>query len=133
MAPSISGPSHLVNPLATAAHLETSASQLDGVPKELEDSVRYETAKLLQAAGILLRLPQDIIAQSIVILMRALAGPDGRSLLEVDAKASPAGSKCFTIHISQFAGLCRSRAVFDRETVSDSIGTSITFDRLLVS
>ena len=59
---SITGPSHLINPLATPAHLETSATQLDGIPKDLEDSVRYETTRLLEASGILLRLPQEIIA-----------------------------------------------------------------------
>lgn len=85
MAP-IVGPSHLVNPLATPAHLETSASQLDGVPRDLEDSIRYETTRLLEATGILLRLPQEIIAQSIVILSRFWSGADGTSLLECDAK-----------------------------------------------
>ena len=87
MAP-ITGPSHLVNPLASVSHLETSASQLDGVPKDLEDSVRYETTRLLQAAGVLLRLPQEVIAQSIVILNRYWVGADGGSLLEVDAKVN---------------------------------------------
>lgn len=86
--PSVIGPSHLVNPLASPAHLETSASQLDGVPKDLEDSIRYETTRLLQAAGILLRLPQEIIAQSIVILSRFWSGADGTSLLECDAKVN---------------------------------------------
>jgi hypothetical protein len=85
---SISGPSHLINPLATPAHLETSASQLDGIPKDLEDSVRYETTRLLEASGILLRLPQEIIAQSIVLLSRFWSGADGASLLDCDAKVS---------------------------------------------
>lgn len=92
MAP-LKGPSHLINPLATPAHLETSASQLDGVPKDVEDSVRYETLRLLEASGILLRLPQEIIAQSIVILSRFWSGPDGTSLLECDARV------CITIQI----------------------------------
>ncbi|KAK0914514.1 hypothetical protein LTR91_018004 [Friedmanniomyces endolithicus] len=34
----ITEPSHLVNPLASVAQLKTSASQVDGVPRELEDS-----------------------------------------------------------------------------------------------
>lgn len=85
MAP-ITEPSHLLNPLATSLQLETSASQLDGLPSELEDSVRFETARLTQAAGILLRLPQEIIAQAIVILQRVWTGPDGGSLLEHDSK-----------------------------------------------
>ena len=68
--------------------LETSASQLDGVPRDLEDSVRFETAHLLQAAGMLLRLPQEIIAQSITILYRYWLGADGGSMLEYDSKVS---------------------------------------------
>ena len=83
---SITGPSHLINPLATPAHLETSATQLDGIPKDLEDSVRYETTRLLEASGILLRLPQEIIAQSIVLLARFWSGADGASMLDCDAK-----------------------------------------------
>jgi hypothetical protein len=84
--PSIIGPSHLINSLASPSHLETSASQLDGVPKDLEDSIRHETTRLLQATGILLRLPQEIIAQSVVILSRFWSGADGTSLLDCDAK-----------------------------------------------
>lgn len=84
--PSISGLSHLLNPLASSLQLETSASQLDGVPRHLEDSIRFETSRLVQAAGILLRLPQEIIAQCIVILQRFWTGPDGGSLLENDSK-----------------------------------------------
>lgn len=80
--------SHLLNPLATPAQLETSSSQLDGVPKDLEDSVRFETSRLLQAAGILLHLPQEIIAQAIVILQRFWSGPDGGSMLDYDSKVS---------------------------------------------
>lgn len=91
MAP-ISEASHLLNPLATALQLETSASQLDGVPKDIEDAVRFETARLIQAAGILLRLPQEIIAQAIVVLQRYWIGPDGGSLLEHDSKV------CLTQH-----------------------------------
>lgn len=85
MAP-ISTLCHLLNPLATSTQLETSSSQLDGVPKDIEDSVRFETTGLIQAAGILLRLPQEIIAQSIVILYRFWTGPYGGSLLEHDSK-----------------------------------------------
>ena len=78
--------SHLANPLAASTQLETSASQLDGVPGDLEDSIRFETARLLQAAGILLHLPQELIAQSIIIVYRFWAGADGGSLLEHDSK-----------------------------------------------
>lgn len=85
MAP-INEPSHLANPLALSTHLETSASRLDGVPKDLEDSIRFETARLLQAAGVLLRLPREIVAQSIILLYRFWTGPDGGSMLEHDSK-----------------------------------------------
>ena len=78
--------SHLANPLASSIQLETSATQLDGVPRVLEDAVRFETARLLQAAGILLRLPQELIAESIIILYRFWIGPDGGSILECDSK-----------------------------------------------
>ncbi len=77
--------SHLANPLASSTQLETSNSQLDGVPRDLETSIRYETARLLQAAGILLRLPQELVAQSIVILYRFWVGPDGGSLVDHDS------------------------------------------------
>ncbi|PPJ54083.1 hypothetical protein CBER1_06321 [Cercospora berteroae] len=85
--PSIGELSHLLNPLATSLQLETSASQLDGLPQDLEDSIRYETARHVQAAGILLHLPQEVIAQSLVILQRYWTGADGGSmLLHYDSK-----------------------------------------------
>lgn len=36
------------------------------------DSVRFAQAQLTQAAGVLLRLPQEVIAQAIVIITRFL-------------------------------------------------------------
>jgi hypothetical protein len=61
--------SHLWNPLATAQQLEDSNAN-NSLPGELQDSIRFYTARLTQAAGILLRLPQDIAAQAVVVLMR---------------------------------------------------------------
>nr|POF04084.1 hypothetical protein CFP56_21839 [Quercus suber] len=78
--------SHLLNPLATSSQLETSASQLDGISKQLEDSVRFETGRLVQVVGVLLRLPQELIAKSLIILYRFWIGPDGGSMLEYDPK-----------------------------------------------
>jgi hypothetical protein len=78
--------SPIANPLATVSHLETSGSLLDGIPADLEDSVRFAGARLTQAAGILLRLPQEVIAQAIVIFTRFWVGPDGASLLEFGAE-----------------------------------------------
>lgn len=87
MAPTL-GLSHLSNPLATAEQLANSASQLDGVPPDLEDSIRYESTRLIQAAGILLRLPQDLVAETIIIFSRFWLGPEGGSLLDYAAQVS---------------------------------------------
>ena len=73
--------SHLSNPLATIEQLMTSGSQLDGVSKDVEDSVRYAGARLTQAAGVLLRLSQELVARAIVLCMRFYTGPEGGSLV----------------------------------------------------
>ncbi|KAF2233883.1 cyclin domain protein [Viridothelium virens] len=91
MAPIITGLSHLANPLATPEQLATSPSQLDGVPSDLEVSLRYAGARLTQIAGILLRLPQDIVAQAVVIFTRFWVGESG-SLLEFGIKDVSAAS-----------------------------------------
>jgi hypothetical protein len=67
--------SHLSNPLATAGQLYQRVST-HSLPIELQDSVRYYTARLTQAAGILLRLPQSITAQANVLLFRYWLGDD---------------------------------------------------------
>ncbi|ESZ97433.1 hypothetical protein SBOR_2122 [Sclerotinia borealis F-4128] len=61
--------SHLYNPLATAQQLYQHTSN-NRLPAELQDSIRFYTARVTQAAGILLRLPQDITAQANVLLYR---------------------------------------------------------------
>jgi len=71
----------LSNPLATVEQLSNSSSQLDGVPSDLESSVRFAGTQLTQAAGILLRLPQEVIAQATVIFARFYVGPEGGSFL----------------------------------------------------
>jgi hypothetical protein len=80
--------SPLANPLATVSQLETSGSQLDRIPADLEDSIRFAGARLTQAAGILLRLPQEVTAQAIVVFTRFWVGPDGGSLAEYGAGVS---------------------------------------------
>jgi cyclin L len=70
----------LSNPLASPTQLSTSSSSLDEIPTELENSVRFAGALLAQAAGVLLRLPQDVIAQAIVLFTRFWVGADGGSL-----------------------------------------------------
>jgi hypothetical protein len=128
----ITGPSHLVNPLATTAHLETSASQLDGVPQDLEDSIRFETAKLLQAAGILLRLPQEVIAKSIVVLARYLTGPDGGSLLENDVRVRDPGWTKWTVPADPRAGHRSGFALPDIKALSNALITSLPSYSLLI-
>lgn len=90
--------SPLANPLASVAQLETSGSQLDGIPPDLEDSIRYAGARLTQAAGILLRLPQEVIAQAIVVFMRFWVGSEGGSLAEFGAGVSLLHSKRFNLY-----------------------------------
>ncbi|KAI9842319.1 MAG: hypothetical protein M1837_007311 [Sclerophora amabilis] len=80
---------NLSNPLATPDQLSTSGSQLDGIPAELESSIRYAAIRLTQAAGILLRLPQDIIGQAIVVFTRFWVGPEGGSLRQHGAMVCP--------------------------------------------
>jgi hypothetical protein len=70
MAPVI-GLSHITNPLATP---------------DLEVSIKYESSRLIQAAGILLHLPQELIAEVIIIFSRFWLGPEGGSLAEYAAK-----------------------------------------------
>ena len=76
MAP-IQGLDSLSNALATLAQLSTSSSSLDGVSTDLEASVRFAGSLLTQAAGVLLRLPQEVIAQAVVIFTRFWIGPEG--------------------------------------------------------
>ncbi len=69
----------LSNPLSTPEQLSKSSSQLDGVTADLESSIRFAGAQLTQAAGILLRLPQETIAQAIIVFLRFYIGPEGGS------------------------------------------------------
>lgn len=73
----------LSHPLATPEQL---SSSLDGIPPTLESSVRFAGARLTQAAGILLRLPQETIAQAIVTFLRFYAGSEGGSFRVTAAK-----------------------------------------------
>lgn len=84
-------PSQLANPLASIEQLANSGSQLDGVPADLECSIIYAGCRLTQAAGVLLRLPQEIIAQAIVLFSRFWIGTEGGSLREFGAKVSRRG------------------------------------------
>ncbi len=81
-------PNHLSNPLATPDQLASSGSVLDGIPAELETSIRYAGARLTQAAGVLLGLSQDIIAQAIVMYTRFWLGSEGGSLRQYNTKVT---------------------------------------------
>jgi cyclin L len=59
----------LANPLATAAQLY-SLQDDDRSPAENGQSLRFAQAILTQAAGVLLQLPQGVIATSLVLLQR---------------------------------------------------------------
>jgi hypothetical protein len=86
MAQANAGLKHLSNALATPDQLSNSSSSIDGVPADLETSIRCAGAQLTQAAGVLLHLSQDIIAQAIVIFTRFWLGADGGSLRIYSAK-----------------------------------------------
>ncbi|KAK6335804.1 hypothetical protein TWF730_003181 [Orbilia blumenaviensis] len=57
-------------PLATPAQLSTSPSQLAGIPEALEQKLRLVACRLIQAAGILMELPQPTISTAIILLQR---------------------------------------------------------------
>lgn len=78
----------LVNPLASVGQLESSGSQLDGVPVDLENSLKFAGSALTQAAGVLLNLAQDVIAQAIITFARFWIGPEGGSLKEFGVEVS---------------------------------------------
>lgn len=126
--------SHLSNPLVSSEQLETSASQLDGVPKDLEDSVRFESARQIQAAGILLRLPQDLIAQSIVILCRFWTGPEGGSLLDHDSKVRSLSYLCLCISslTNGNPGRCCRCDIRNSKALRDASITATNIDRFRI-
>ncbi|CAC9887904.1 unnamed protein product, partial [Aureobasidium pullulans] len=78
--------SHITSPLATPYQLQNTASQLDRIPGDLEVSIKFEGSRLIQAAGVLLHLPQELIAEAIIIFARFWLGPEGGSLAEYHAK-----------------------------------------------
>ncbi|KAF2084983.1 hypothetical protein K490DRAFT_47946 [Saccharata proteae CBS 121410] len=92
--------SNLSNPLATPDQLASSGSQLDGIPADLEDSLRFAGARLTQMAGVLLKLPQDIIAQAIVIFTRFWLGTEGGSFREYGVQDVSSASLYMTAKLS---------------------------------
>jgi cyclin L len=61
---------HFANPLVSPEQLTSSTRINDAVPQSTQDVIRFSTSRLTQAAGILLRLPQSVTAQAVVVLYR---------------------------------------------------------------
>ncbi|TAQ84434.1 hypothetical protein B7494_g7240 [Chlorociboria aeruginascens] len=87
--------SALSNPLVTADQLYQKSIS-NTLPIELQDSIRYYTSRLTQAAGILLRLPQDVTARANVLLYRYWVVDD---LMEHEFSACT----CFPIFLGNIA------------------------------
>lgn len=92
--PAVTALQHLSNALATPEQLSSSSSSIDGVTPDLEASLRFAGAQLTHAAGILLRLSQDIIAQAIVTYTRFWIGPEGGSMRIYSVKVCPLRFNC---------------------------------------
>ena len=61
---------HLANPLVTSKQLSRLRDESSQYWTEDAQTIRFVQAQLTQAAGVLLRLPQEVIATAIVILQR---------------------------------------------------------------
>ncbi|KAK2761164.1 hypothetical protein FQN54_001685 [Arachnomyces sp. PD_36] len=90
----------LSNALATPQQLSKSSSSLDGIPEDLEASLRFAGTQLTQAAGVLLRQPQDTIARSIVLFTRFWVGSEGGSLTIHSVKDISAAAIYLTAKLS---------------------------------
>ena len=66
----ISGFDHLANPLVTSEQLSRLRDDSSVYWTEDAQTIRFVQAQLTQAAGVLLRLPQEVTATAIVILQR---------------------------------------------------------------
>ncbi|PWA03127.1 hypothetical protein BB558_000691 [Smittium angustum] len=60
----------LQNPVASYAMLADSPSKKVGINEQMEESFRYYGCRLIQSAGILLKLPQVVMASAMVIYQR---------------------------------------------------------------
>lgn len=61
--------SHLYNPVATAEQIYRQCIH-HHLPADIQDSIRYNIARLTSTAGFLLRLPQNVTAQANVLIFR---------------------------------------------------------------
>lgn len=82
---SISNLDHLSNPLATLSQLYSLEDDDQGRAGHGQ-SLRYAQAILTQAAGVLLRLPQEVIATSLVLLQRFWVEGHGQGHANADPK-----------------------------------------------
>lgn len=119
----------LSNALATPAQLSSSSSSLDGIPSDLESSIRFAGALLTQAAGLLLRLPQDVITQAIVIFTRFWIGPDGGSFAIHSAKVSLRNCQLLNQGLT-FTGRICSFPLSDSQAILPSHITSLRSQHL---
>src|ERR1700760_2285439 len=129
MAPTASGLSVLAKPLASPAQLSTSGSKLDGVSAGLETSAIHVGARLTQIAGILLRLPQDLIAQAIVLFTRFWIGPEGGSLRECAIKVCWATKVEHVTYLTRIGRIC-SFLVSGHKAFSTSKSTEECYQRI---
>jgi hypothetical protein len=102
------GMTALANPLSTVAQLSTSPSQQDGLSVDLESSVIFLAARTTQIAGILLRLPQEVVAQAVVIFTRFWKGSEGGSLRRYGAQDVSAASLFLVAKLSSWQKAPRS-------------------------
>lgn len=84
MAP-ITSLEYLTNPLVTAEQLY-SLQDDDRSRSQNGQSLRYAQALLTQAAGVLLRLPQEVVATSLVLLQRFWVEGHGQGHATADLK-----------------------------------------------
>ena len=94
---------HLANPLVTAEQLY-SLHDDDRSRVENGQSLRYAQALLTQAAGVLLRLPQEVIATSLVVLQRFWVDGHGQGHRTADLTVH---IMLDILHIHKLKGSCR--------------------------
>ncbi|OXH31594.1 cyclin-dependent protein kinase regulator [Cryptococcus neoformans] len=62
--------SHSPHPLATLEQIVSTPSAADGIPRDVEDDLRVAGCMLIQEAGVMLKLPQSVMATAQVLLHR---------------------------------------------------------------
>lgn len=88
--------SSLSNPLVTSTHLQNFFSS----DSESSSSTRFATYILTQASGVLLRLPQPVIATALVLLQRYLVGYASPSSPSSNQRQSPTQLSAAAIYLT---------------------------------